>query len=79
LNTENYWTPGMRPDTPHNSALGKVDVTVRMRTNEPPERIEELCRRVGLGGPAHNSLVRPVKVDSHLVVNGTEIATVSDV
>jgi len=79
LNTENYWTPGMDPDTPHNSALGKVDVTVRLKTDEPPERIEELCRRVGRGGPAHNSLVRPVRVDSHLVVNGSVIATVSDV
>jgi hypothetical protein len=79
VNTENYWTPGMRPDTKQNSALGKVDIQVRITTNEPPERVEELCRRVGRGGPAHNSLVRPVTIDSHLIVNGEEVATVSDV
>jgi uncharacterized OsmC-like protein len=79
VNTANFWTPGMRPETEKNSALAQVDVQVRIATNEPPERVEELCRRVGRGGPAHNSLVRPVRITSHLVVNGEEIGVVDDV
>jgi hypothetical protein len=79
VNTANFWTPGMRTDTEKNSALAKVDISVRIKTDEPAERVEELCRRVGRGGPAHNSLVRPVAVTSHLVVNGDEVATVTDV
>jgi uncharacterized OsmC-like protein len=79
VDTANFWTPGMRTDTERNSALARCDITVRIKTDEPTERVEELCRRVGRGGPAHNSLVRPVKITSHLVVNGDEVATVDDV
>jgi uncharacterized OsmC-like protein len=79
VTTANYWTPGMRPDTEKNSALQVVDIQVRIKTNESTERVEDLCRRVGRGGPAHNSLVRPVKITSRLIVNDREVAVIDDV
>jgi uncharacterized OsmC-like protein len=69
VKTANAWSPALPPDTEETPELSRITLTVWIESSEPRERIDELVKRVARHCPAHNSLEKPLTINTKLRLN----------